>query len=105
VSVAAVVVDECNRVLVVQRRDDGTWQPPGGVLELHETLEEGLVREVREETGHIVEPDETIAVSWMTREQVIRTCNFVFAVRVLDALDDLRDVRFRNHDGRRLLTA
>jgi 8-oxo-dGTP diphosphatase len=34
VSVAGVVIDEDERVLLIQRRDNGHWEPPGGVLEL-----------------------------------------------------------------------
>lgn len=56
VSVAAVITDAAHRVLAVQRRDNGHWEPPGGVLEVHETIEDGLVREVLEETGLIVQP-------------------------------------------------
>ena len=56
VSVAAVLLDDHNRVLVVQRRDNGRWEPPGGILELDETVDEGLRREVLEETGLVVEP-------------------------------------------------
>ena len=44
VSVAAAVV-EAGRLLGVRRRDNGRWEPPGGVLELSETIREGLVRE------------------------------------------------------------
>lgn len=51
VSVAGVVVNDEGKVLVIRRRDNGEWQPPGGVLELDETIEDGLRREVREETG------------------------------------------------------
>ena len=51
VSVAGVVVDEAGRVLIIQRRDNGRWEPPGGILERDETFEEGVVREVAEETG------------------------------------------------------
>jgi 8-oxo-dGTP diphosphatase len=51
VSVAGIVFDEHNRVLAVRRRDNDQWQPPGGVLELGETFEEGVHREVLEETG------------------------------------------------------
>jgi ADP-ribose pyrophosphatase YjhB (NUDIX family) len=51
VSVAGVVVRDDGRVLVVQRRDNGRWEAPGGVLELGETFEEGVRREVAEETG------------------------------------------------------
>jgi 8-oxo-dGTP diphosphatase len=53
VSVGAVVVDG-DRVLLVKRGHEplkGEWSLPGGVVELGETLNEALTREVREETG------------------------------------------------------
>ncbi|HEX6970526.1 MAG TPA: NUDIX domain-containing protein [Micromonosporaceae bacterium] len=56
VSVAAVITDNTGRVLVIQRRDNGAWQIPGGILELDEPIEEGMRREVKEETGLDVEP-------------------------------------------------
>ncbi len=56
VSVAGVVIDEDGRALVIQRRDNAHWEPPGGVLERNETIIDGLLREVREETGLTVEP-------------------------------------------------
>lgn len=55
VAVVGVVVREDGRVLVVQRRDNARWEPPGGVLELGETFEEGVRREVAEETGVTVD--------------------------------------------------
>lgn len=56
VSVAAAIFDESGEnVLLIKRRDNGHWEPPGGVLELDETIEEGLRREVREETGAEIE--------------------------------------------------
>ena len=51
VSVAGIVVRDDGRILAIQRRDNQHWEPPGGVLELDETFEEGVRREVREETG------------------------------------------------------
>ncbi len=56
VSVAAVITDDHDRALLIQRRDNRHWEPPGGVLELDETVEDGLRREVREETGLDIEP-------------------------------------------------
>jgi 8-oxo-dGTP diphosphatase len=56
VSVAGVVVDEAGRALLIRRRDNGHWEPPGGVLEAGETITAGLRREVREETGLEVTP-------------------------------------------------
>ncbi|MFC5908091.1 NUDIX hydrolase [Streptacidiphilus monticola] len=62
VSVAGVVVRDDGRVLVIQRADNGTWEPPGGVLELGESVEDGLRREVLEETGVHVEVDRLTGV-------------------------------------------
>ena len=62
VGVGAVVVDR-GRVLLVRRGHEplkGHWSLPGGLLELGESLEAGVVREVREETGLLVEPVELI---------------------------------------------
>jgi len=55
--VGAVIIDQ-DRVLLVQRGNEpmkGHWSLPGGLLELGESLVEGVQREVREETGLIVE--------------------------------------------------
>jgi ADP-ribose pyrophosphatase YjhB (NUDIX family) len=60
--VGAVVVDE-GRVLLVRRGTEplrGQWSLPGGLLELGEALTEGVIREVKEETGLAVEPLELI---------------------------------------------
>ena len=62
VSVAAAIVNDDGRLLAIRRRDNGHWEPPGGVLELDETIEEGLVREVREETGLTVRPERLTGV-------------------------------------------
>jgi ADP-ribose pyrophosphatase YjhB (NUDIX family) len=62
VGVGAVVAAE-GRVLLVRRGNEpskGHWTLPGGLLEVGEPLSAGVVREVREETGLIVEPIELI---------------------------------------------
>jgi 8-oxo-dGTP diphosphatase len=61
VGVGAVVLNDDGRILLVEhvpQRDDfwgGQWMVPGGGLELGETLEEGVAREVEEETNLKVE--------------------------------------------------
>jgi ADP-ribose pyrophosphatase YjhB (NUDIX family) len=60
--VGAVVV-HCGRVLLIRRGQEprrGQWSLPGGLVELGETLEAALVRELREETGLTVEPVELV---------------------------------------------
>ena len=62
VGVGAVVVDQ-GRVLLVRRGTEplkGEWSLPGGLLELGESLQAGVVREVQEETGLTVEPLELV---------------------------------------------
>ncbi|QNA77986.1 NUDIX hydrolase [Streptomyces sp. So13.3] len=135
VSVAGVVVRHDGRVLSIKRADNGTWEPPGGVLELTETLEDGVRREVYEETGIKIQverltgvyknttrgivalvfrchpeggqeqlSDESIAVEWLTPDEVIASMGEVYAVRITDALrDDAPHVRA--HDGRKLTSS
>ncbi|MFD8082839.1 NUDIX hydrolase [Kitasatospora sp. NPDC059722] len=62
VSVAGAVVREDGRVLAIRRADNGAWEPPGGVLELIETVEDGLRREIFEETGLKVGVDQLTGV-------------------------------------------
>ncbi|MGI5119605.1 NUDIX hydrolase [Marinactinospora thermotolerans] len=62
VSVAGAVIREDGRILAIRRRDNGTWEPPGGVLELGETPEDGVIREVQEETGVLVKVDRLTGV-------------------------------------------
>ncbi len=51
------------RMLLLQR-PTGTWEPPAGRLSLGEGFEEGAVRELYEETGMLVAPQEILA-TWV----------------------------------------
>lgn len=135
VSVAGAVVREDGRVLAIRRADNGTWEPPGGVLELTEPVEDGVRREIYEETGLTVRverltgvyknvtrgvvalvfrchpeggterlSDESTAVDWLTPEEVSDRMGEVYAVRMLDALQDDAVPSIRTHDGRHLLS-
>lgn len=59
------------RVLLVERAKaplKGYWSLPGGVLETGEQLQEGIRREVLEETGLVVEPLRVVTIF----ERIIR---------------------------------
>jgi 8-oxo-dGTP diphosphatase len=62
VSVAAAIVNERDELLAIRRHDNGRWEPPGGILELDESIHDGLIREVQEETGLLVEPERLTGV-------------------------------------------
>ena len=50
--VGAVILNKKGQVLAFERKDvPGAWQLPQGGLELGETVEQALFREIREETG------------------------------------------------------
>jgi ADP-ribose pyrophosphatase YjhB (NUDIX family) len=64
VGVGGVII-EGGRALLIRRGSEpllGEWSIPGGSLELGETLEEGVARELREETGLEVRVLELIEV-------------------------------------------
>lgn len=140
VSVAAVIVRGDGRILAIRRRDSDDWQPPGGVVERHETITRALIREVEEEAGVTVKPvaltgvyknleraivalvyrcriqrrvwtkwrstgDETVAVRWMSRREVIEEMDGVFAARILDGLDYQAKPAVRHHNGRAFVWA
>jgi 8-oxo-dGTP diphosphatase len=68
--VGAILLNR-GRVLLVERAKSplrGYWSLPGGVLETGELLEEGMRREVREETGLVVRPLRVVEIF----ERIIR---------------------------------
>lgn len=46
-----LVFNDKNEILLNLRSDTNTWGIPGGSMELHETIEETAIRELKEETG------------------------------------------------------
>ena len=48
---SALVTDEHGRILMQRRTDSGNWSLPGGVMDIGETLQQCVIREVKEETG------------------------------------------------------
>jgi ADP-ribose pyrophosphatase YjhB (NUDIX family) len=51
VGCGAIIEDNEGRILLQQRADGGVWGIPGGLMEIGETFEETVKREVYEETN------------------------------------------------------
>ncbi len=108
VAVAAIVFDAADRVLLIERGRPpgvGLWSVPGGKLELGETIAAGIAREVREETGLLVEVGPLVEVV----ERVTATDAGTYHYVILDHLaylrggdlvagDDVRAARFVDAD-------
>ncbi|HTI13567.1 MAG TPA: NUDIX domain-containing protein [Dictyobacter sp.] len=70
VGVSALIFEE-NRVLLAYRRDIDWWNLPGGGMEIGETVEEAVIREVHEETGLQVKVEYLVGVYSKPQKQEI----------------------------------
>ncbi len=86
-TVDAVIKLERQGIVFVRRRNppfQHWWALPGGMVEIGETVEEALVREVEEETGLQVHPFHLIGVfSNPTRDPRGHTVSIAFQAEVL----------------------
>ncbi len=76
-----IVFNEYTKVLLMQRDDTRTWAIPGGMLDAGELPTEGVVREVREETGILVMPVRLVGVYHLTSLE--RGSSLLFAFRCI----------------------
>ncbi len=80
----AAVIDDNDRILLIQRADDHLWAMPGGAFEMGETAAEGVAREAQEEAGVEVEVTDLIGVydsRFCETRASIQLYQFVFLCR------------------------
>lgn len=91
---SAIIINNKNQLLLLQRQDNQKWTIPGGTLEYTESIEQCLIREVKEETGLSVEivkvfkiySDPKVIIEYLDGE-VRREFNIVFLVKpILDEI-------------------
>jgi mutator protein MutT len=99
VSVAGVVINSNGEVLTIRRSDNDHWEAPGGVLEIAETFEEGVRREVSEETGVVVQVERLTGVyKHMSRGIVALVFRCVPVTETPHATAEAREVRWMTRD-------
>lgn len=60
-----LLTSEDDKIVLIQRESDtfhGFWALPGGMVEEEETIEEALIREMKEEVGVKVKPKEILGI-------------------------------------------
>ena len=83
------------RILMAHRRDIDWWNLPGGGMELGETVEEAVQREVREETGLEVAIEQLVGVySKPQKQEVVLTFRCHITGGSLAATEESRECRF-----------
>jgi len=66
VGVGAVIVNKANKILLVLRKkapEAGSWSLPGGKVDYMETIENAIIREIKEELGVDIEITQLVCVT------------------------------------------
>jgi 8-oxo-dGTP diphosphatase len=105
VAVGAIVIDQDGRILLIRRARApslGAWTLPGGRVQTGESLEEAVVREVREETALDTRVIDCLGAVTIAREGTVYEIHEHLVVpvgsNVPRAGDDAADVRWAVRD-------
>ena len=86
----ACIVEYENKILMIKEEQNGKvcWDIPAGGLEMGETLEQGVIREVEEESGvKILDPVIKTVYEYIEKERI--TINFLYYSHV-----DIKNISF-----------
>ena len=94
IGVSALIFQD-GHVLLAHRRDIDWWNLPGGGMEIGETVEEALRREVREETGLEVELEQLVGVySKPQKQEIVLSFRCHVLGGKLTATEESRECRY-----------
>jgi 8-oxo-dGTP pyrophosphatase MutT (NUDIX family) len=72
-SAGAVVLNDEGKILLIKGPRRG-WEFPGGIIELGETIQNGIIREVKEESGIDIEVIKFCGIYQNIKANVCATC-------------------------------
>jgi 8-oxo-dGTP diphosphatase len=87
VATSALIINDQKILLVKKAREPnkGLWSLPGGLVELGETIEEALVREVNEETGLSIRPTGVAAITQLIQREKQATQPYHYIIVTMTA--------------------
>lgn len=96
-SIATGVIKNDNKYLIARRTEPkwlkGKWEFPGGTVESWETVEETLIREIKEEVNLVVKPVKQLyKITEVVKDREI-TINFIES----EIIGDI-DIKLEEHD-------
>ena len=100
VTVQAIITDEEDRILLCLRHDYNVWNLPGWGLESGESPWEGVLREVKEETGLDAEVTRLVAMySKPDKDEMVFlfTCKVLWGELTLN--DEAKDIQYFSRDA------
>ncbi len=95
IGVFALIFNHEHQILLGHRRDIDWWNLPGGGMEVGETVDEALCREVREETGLEVKVEQLVGVySKPQKQEVVLTFLCQVIGGILQSTEETRESRY-----------
>ncbi|MBU0660878.1 NUDIX domain-containing protein [Patescibacteria group bacterium] len=84
----AIILNEKEEILIVHRNDYDLWNLPGGGMDIGETPEECVIREIKEETGFKAE---LIKLQGIYTKKDKNTISFSFICNIIGGKATLND--------------
>lgn len=95
VGVGAVIINEKNEILLLKRNKDpeqGCWTIPGGTVEFGETVEEAIIREVKEEIGVKIEIESLLGVTnHILKDEKTHWVSPAFLVKIVEGVPENKE--------------